>query len=227
MGRVGNRIRVDVERPNEDLIALFRDANPNDLADAMNKAGAVRHINPVYRPIRRCAGPALTVKVPAGGSGLIVKAIDIARPGDVIVIDGGEVVNASLWGGKRSAFAVHKRVAGVVIDGAMRDIAETREVDLPVFARAVCPMAGGSSGGGEVNFPIACGGVVVEPGDIVVADEEGIVVVPQADAHDVYEAWRKIATREAKARTDQAAWRQLGGRDIDERLQEFGTEIIR
>jgi len=227
MGHVGNRIRLDFERPDEELLALFRDTNPNDLADAMNKSGAMRHITPAYRPIKRCVGPALTVKVPAGGSGLIVKAIDIARPGDVIVIDGGEVVNASLWGGKRSAFAVDKRVAGVIVDGGMRDIAESRELDLPLFARAVCPMAGGSSGGGEVNYPVACGGVVVVPGDIIVADDEGIVVVPRADARDVYDAWRKVFARESATRTDPASWRQLGGRDIDERLREFGTEITR
>ena len=107
-------------------------------------------------------------------------------------MDGRGAVSASLWGGNRSLFAAQKKLAGVVVDGGMRDVAETRELDLPVFARAICPMAGASAGPGEVNFPVACGGVVVSPGDLIVADAEGIVVIPRADAEDVYAAWRKI-----------------------------------
>jgi regulator of RNase E activity RraA len=122
-------------------------------------------------------------------------------------------------------YAAHKQVAGVVIDGAMRDVAESRDVHLPVFARAVCPTAGTPLGVGEVNYPVACAGVVVNPGDIIVADAEGIVVIPRADAEDIYTAWRKIVDREKAWRADSASGRQVGGLDVDRRLRESGTEI--
>ena len=225
MANVGNRVRLVIERPAPELVARFREASPPDLADAMNKAGAMRDLFPVYDPIPKCVGPAVTVKVPTGGSAVILKAMELARPGDVIVVDGRGAVSASLWGGNRSLYAAHKQVAGVVVDGGMRDVAETREVQLPVFARAVCPMAGTSAGPGEVNYPVACGGVVVCPGDIIVGDSEGIVVIPRADAEDVYAAWRKIAEREVSWRADSAAARQVGGLAVDRRLREAGTEI--
>jgi RraA family protein len=225
MANVGNRVRLTIERPSPELIARFRDASPPDLADAMNKSGAMRDLFPVYAPIPKCVGPAVTVKVPTGGSAVILKGMEVAQPGDVIVLDGRGAVSASLWGGNRSLYAASKKLAGVIVDGGMRDVAETQEVRLPVFARAICPMAGASAGPGEVNYPVSCGGVVVNPGDIVVADSEGIVVIPRADAEDVYAAWRKIAEREAAWRADSAAGRQVGGIDVDRRLREGGTEI--
>jgi RraA family protein len=225
MGNVGNRVRLTIERPARDLIERFRGASPPDLADAMNKVGAMRDIVPTYHPIGKCVGPAVTVAVPTGGSAMILKAMEVAQPGDVIVIDGRGAVSASLWGGNRSVYAAQRKVAGVIIDGAMRDIAETRELNLPVFARAVSPMAGSSVGMGEVNYPIACAGIVVNPGDIIVADAEGIVAIPRSDAEDVYAAWRKILEREKAWRADSAAGRQVGGLDVDKRLRESGTEI--
>jgi len=226
MANVGNRVRSTTDRPAPELVARFREASPPDLADAMNKSGAMRDLFPVYTPMPKCVGPAVTVKLPTGGSAVILKAMELARAGDVIVVDGRGVVSASLWGGNRSLFAAQKKLAGVVVDGGMRDVAETRELDLPVFARAICPMAGASVGPGEVNFPVACGGVVVNPGDIIVADAEGIVVIPRVDAEDIYAAWRKIAEREVAWRADSAAGRQVGGTDVDQRLREGGTEML-
>jgi len=225
MASVGNRVRLTIDRPAADSIDRFREASPPDLADAMNRAGAMRDLFPAYRPIPKCIGPALTVKVPAGGSAVILKAMELAQRGDVIVIDGRGTTTASLWGGNRSIYAAQKQLAGVIIDGAMRDVAESRQVNLPVFARAIAPTAGASTGPGEVNYPVSCGGVVVCPGDIVVADEEGIVVIPRGDADDVYAAWRQIVEREVAWRADSAAGRQVGGLDVDRRLRDAGTII--
>src|SRR3972149_434805 len=112
MGNVGNRVRLRTERPAAELIERFRGASPPDLADAMNKTGAMRNVVPMYHPIARCVGPAVTVMVPAGGSAMILKAMELAQAGDVIVIDGRGAIGASLWGGNRSAYAAHKGVAG-------------------------------------------------------------------------------------------------------------------
>jgi len=226
MGNVGNRIRVTIERPPRNLIERFRDADPPDLADAMNKSGAMREIQPIYRPMPRCVGPAITVKAPTGDSLMIRKAMGLAQPGDVIVIDGRGTISRSLWGGNRSTFVAQKGVAGVIIDGGTRDVDETRGVKLPLFARAVCPMASASSGPGEVNFPIACGGVVVNPGDLVVASEEGIVVIPRADAEDVYKAWRKTLDNEKEMSAGAAAGKQAGADEIDRQLAQLKTEIL-
>jgi regulator of RNase E activity RraA len=226
MGNVGNRIRVTIERPASDWIERFRDADPPDLADAMNKSGAMREITPVYRPIPRCVGPALTVKAPTGDSLMIRKAMALAQRGDVIVIDGRGTISRSLWGGNRSTFVAQKGVAGVLIDGATRDIGETQAVKLPLFARAICPMASASSGPGEINFPVSCGGVVVNPGDIVVASEEGIVVIPRDDAETVYQAWRKILDREKAWSAGAASGQQAGADEVDRLLQGIACEIV-
>ena len=226
MGNVGNRVRSTIERPAREAIERFRDADPPGLADAMNRTGAMRGIAPMYHPMPRCVGPAVTVKAPTGDALMVRKAMELAQPGDVIVIDGRGSISRSLWGGNRSLFAVRRGVAGVIVDGAARDIEETRSVQLPLFARAACPMASDNGPFGEVNFPIACGGVVVNPGDIIVADEEGIVVVPRADADDVYNAWRKGLAREETMRSLAASGRQVKPDEIDQLLAESGCELL-
>ena len=225
MGKVGNRIRLTFERPPKALIAAFREASPPDLADAMNKSGAMRGLFPIYAPMRRMVGPAFTVKVPTGDALMIRKALVLAQPGDVIVIDGRGTVSRSLWGGNRSMTVAARGIEGVVIDGGTRDTDETRAAGLPLFARAICPMASGSSGPGEINYPVACGGVVVNPGDIVVGDAEGIVVIPREDAADVHAAWLKIVERERDWQAKSAAGETYGQDDVDALLAGIGCEI--
>jgi 4-hydroxy-4-methyl-2-oxoglutarate aldolase len=226
VGKVGNRVRLTVERPPRELIESFREASPPDLADAMNKSGAMREIVPMYLPVRRCVGPAITVKAPTGDSLMVRKAMMVAQPGDVIVIDGRATISRSLWGGNRSTSVAARGIAGVIVDGGTRDIDETEAVGLPLFARAVCPMASASVGPGELNFPIACGGVVVNPGDIIVADAEGIVVIPRPDARDVYAAWRLIVDREKEWSRRAATGQSATGGEVDRLLRESGCEVI-
>ncbi len=226
MGKVGNRARLTIERAPRDLVEKFREASPPDLCDAMNKSGAMREILPMYRPMPRCVGTAITVKAPLGDALMVRKAMAVAQAGDVIVIDGRGGIARSLWGGNRSTYVASKGVAGVIIDGGTRDVDETRAVGLPLFARAVCPMASASAGPGELNFPISCGGVVVNPGDIVVADEEGIAVIPREDAEDVFRAWQKIVDREKQWSAAAASGKQQGTEEIDALLGKLGCEII-
>src|SRR5215212_665273 len=226
MGKVGNRVRLTIERPSRELVEKFREASPPDLADAMNKTGAMREIQPMYSPMPRCVGTAITVKAPTGDSLMVRKAMMVAQPGDVIVIDGRGTISRSLWGGNRSTTVAARGIAGVIIDGGTRDIDETQAVGLPLFARAISPMASASSGPGELNFPIACGGVVVNPGDIVVGDAEGIVVIPREDAEDVYAAWRKIVEREQDWSARAARGEVLAADDIDRLLASIGCQII-
>ncbi|MDA8219471.1 MAG: hypothetical protein M0Z94_17860 [Dehalococcoidales bacterium] len=156
---------------------------------------------------------------------MVQKALAMAQPGDVIVIDGFGVVSRSVWGGNRSLVAASRGLAGVIIDGATRDIDVTKGTGLPLFARAVCPLGSRSNGPGEINYPIACGGVVVNPGDIVIADAEGIVVVPREDAADVYQSWLKVVEHEQRTLALSAKGENAGEADVDRRLRELGTEL--
>jgi regulator of RNase E activity RraA len=226
MGKVGNRARLTIQRPSPALVEKFREASPPDLAEAMNMSGAMREIRPIYLPIPKLVGTAITVRAQPGDSLMVAKALAIAQPGDVIVIDGRGVVSRSLWGGQRSQFAAARRIRGAIIDGATRDTDESQAAGVPVFARAICPMGSTAKGPGELNFPIACGGVAVHPGDIVVADAEGIVVIPWRDAEDVYSAWRRVLDYEEAAQADSAAGRQFAAARTERLLSEIECEII-
>lgn len=226
MGKVGNRVRLTIQRPSLALVAKFRGASPPDLAEAMNMSGAMREIRPIYLPIPKLVGTAITVRAQPGNSLMVAKALAIAQPGDVIVIDGRGVASRSLWGGQRSQFAASRGICGAIIDGATRDTDESQAAGVPVFARAICPMGSTAKGPGELNFPIACGGVPVHPGDIVVANSEGIVVIPWQDAEDVYSAWCKVLEYEEVAQADAAAGRQYSGARTDLLLGEIECEII-
>src|SRR4051812_37136307 len=226
MAHVGNRARLTIERAPKDLVERFREASPPDLADAMNKSGAMREIVPMYSPMQRMVGTAITVKVPTGDALMVRKAMSVAQHGDVIVIDGRATISRSIWGGNRSTTVAARGIAGVVIDGGTRDIDETAGVKLPLFARAVAPMASASAGPGELNFPIAVGGVVVCPGDIIVGDSEGVAVIPRADAEEVYAAWHKIMERERAWSSQAARGEVIAADDIDRLLAELGCTII-
>ncbi len=139
----------------------------------------------------RLAGPACAVRVYPGDNLMVHKALDIAQPGDIIVVDAGGTTVSAVIGGMIATKARHRGIAGFVIDGFVRDIAEMAEVGLPVYARGATPIGPHHSGPGEVNFPITCGGVVVNTGDIICADADGIVVVPQDWAERVLKRLNK------------------------------------
>ncbi|MBI1958113.1 MAG: RraA family protein [Candidatus Rokubacteria bacterium] len=154
-------------------------------------------INPLWPGIPRIAGPAFTVRTARHDNLMLHAAIYLAEPGDVIVVAAGDAEMA-VAGGNVCAVAQRRGVVGFVIDGVIRDVAESRANAFPVFARGVSPIPGGKDGPGEINAPITCGGVRVTPGDVLVADEEGIVVVPWARAAEV------LAKAQAKAAADAA-----------------------
>lgn len=143
----------------------------------------------------RIAGPAFTVRCPPGDNLMLHAAIYRAEPGSVIVVESGDLDHA-LAGGNVCAVAQRNGIAGFVLDGVIRDIGEIREMGFPVWARGIIPIPGGKAAVLAMNVPIRCGGVAVAPGDLVVADEEGIVVVPGAERETA------LAAAEAKARAD-------------------------
>jgi regulator of RNase E activity RraA len=147
------------------------------------------------------AGRAVTVSIPAGGINVVKLGIEQAQAGDVIVVSAQGDTTYAMIGGNIALGMQARGIVGFVIDGAVRDVSELRELAFPTFARGTATAAADLGGPrGEVNVPIACGGVVVNPGDIVVADEDGIVVVPPAIAADVAAGVGELNAKHAQAR---------------------------
>ncbi len=168
------------------------------LSDALGKTGAMDHEMHCFSANCRMAGPATTLRIHTADILMVGKALSICPKGHVLVIDGQGELNTALWGGITTASAQLKGLAGVVIDGAIRDLAEIRRAKVPVFARAVVPNAGGAEYAGEVDIPIQCGGVVVNPGDWVIGDEDGVVVIPAARLPSALETAARLVQAERK-----------------------------
>jgi regulator of RNase E activity RraA len=156
-------------------------------------------IRPLYPFSGRIAGPAVTVSVPQGAFNVIKFAMQQTRAGDVLVINASRITSFAVWGGNVSKGMQRRGVAGVVIDGAARDPDEAQAVAFPIFARSQATGTPLLDGPGEVNVPIACGGVVVRPGDIIVADVNGVVAIPQEAAEWVLQQVADLKARHAKA----------------------------
>jgi len=184
--KIGFRVITDIPRPPAELSARLARCRSCDLSDVMNRAGTMVGIRPVYLPIERVVGPAVTVSIPAGGINMVKVGIQQARAGDVLVVSVQGDTTYAMMGGNISLGMQARGLRGFVIDGAVRDVSELRELGFPTFARGVATAAADLGGPrGEVNVPIACGSVVVNPGDLVVADEDGVVVVPPDAVEDV------------------------------------------
>lgn len=184
-GRIGFRVREDIPRPDPGLIERLRKFSTPELCDGTIVYNAMDYrIKPMVTTTK-IAGPAVTLKLTLGDSLLVTKALSLARPGDVLVIDGRGSGNNALWGDNRSLIAKKLGLEGVVLDGAFRDIEENERVGFPIYARAVTCGSSTKNSHGEVNVPISCGGVAVNPGDIVVGDRNGVCVVPPEYAEQI------------------------------------------
>lgn len=193
----GFMIRNSATRPSPDLVEGLRKFETTDVSDMLNRmytmGGNIRNLvndSPLV-------GPACTVKVYPGDNLMVHKALDIAKPGDIVVVDCSGSLTAAVLGDLVANKARHRGIAGFIIDGLARDLPGLIECDLPVYALGVTPFGPLHRGPGEVNFPISCGGIVVNPGDIITADKSGVTVVPKGAAADTLE--RLEASRESMA----------------------------
>jgi regulator of RNase E activity RraA len=173
-------------------------------------------VRPLWSPVPRVAGPAFTVRCPPGDNLMLHAAVHRAPPGAVIVVESGDLHHA-LAGGNVCAVAQRRGVAAFVADGLIRDLAEVRGLGFPVFARGVIPFPGSKKAVEPLNGPVRCAGVTVHAGDVVVADEEGIVVVPAARVQDTLTAARAKLAEEADETIE--AWEQAHRTRIDEILR--------
>jgi 3-hexulose-6-phosphate synthase / 6-phospho-3-hexuloisomerase len=167
----------------DDMRRLLLEVSTPNLSDAMHRAPCWSGLR-VLKPGRRIAGPAVTVKTLPGDWAKPVEAIDVCKPGDVLVIDSGGVPPA-VWGELATHSAKQRGLAGVVVHGAVRDTKDIAALDVPVFARATCPNAGEPKGYGEIGVALRVDGIECRPGDWIVADDDGAVVIPKAKALEV------------------------------------------
>jgi 4-hydroxy-4-methyl-2-oxoglutarate aldolase len=186
---VGFEIYREIPRPPAELIEAFRGIPTTDLVDVMHKRGSVDPaIRPIYRPMPNVVGPAVTISVPDSAFSIVKAGLEMTRAGDVVVVNARGSLDFALVGGNVCRGLKARGIAAFLADGSIRDVNEIREDGLPVFARGVALHIGPVPGAGEINVPIAFGGVVVNPGDIIVADEDGIAVVPPHLAEEVLAA---------------------------------------
>ncbi|TWT01769.1 RraA family protein [Planomicrobium sp. CPCC 101079] len=171
---------------------------------------------------KKIIGPAITVKLTPGDIVDCLDVFDIAKPGDVVVIDAFGESETSIWGGLMSGLARNAGVTGAVIDGSCRDTDESKVLDFPVTAKFSGPRQAHTAISGrkepiKINVPITCGGIIVNPGDLVVADEIGVAVVPYDQLEEVYGKARQLADNELKIREE-----ILKGATVEEILANFG-----
>jgi len=203
-------------------MAAFAKIAPTTYAEVVTRDRVMDHaIHPLGQPLPRIAGPAYPVACPAGDNLMLHIAIYRAPAGSVIVCAAGDS-NWAMAGGNVCAWAQKRGIAGFVVDGLIRDIGETRANRFPVFARGVIPIPGVRKTAGLIDVPVVCAGVTVAPGDIVVADEEGVVVLPAAQAEVLRAKAQARADKEEaisledwvkahKERVDEAARGLMGG----------------
>jgi regulator of RNase E activity RraA len=206
-GKPGFRVNSNWRRPDATLLAAFGEASPAQVADCMSRLGAMdAGMRPVW-PNARVIGAALTAWCHAGDNLMIHKALSLAAPGVILVVNTQGAGNSG-FGELLATSALKSGVRAVIIDGTVRDAEALQAMGLPVYARGLCPNGCNKDGPGEVGAIIACGGVAVRPGDVVLADRDGVTVVPFEDAAAV-----------ALAAADQVAREQ-------KRLAEIGSGVL-
>ncbi len=186
----------------EDLLKILNKVSTANISDALHREGELKCIMPIITSSEmKMVGKALTVRTYPGDWAKPVEAVDIAREGDVIVIDAGGV-GPAVWGELATNSAVVKKLSGVVIDGAIRDTREIREINFPSFAKIITPSAGEPKGLGEIGVPITVGGRRVFPGDWLIGDMDGVVVIPEKRAIEITNRAMDVLEKENRIRKE-------------------------
>ena len=205
------KIRAAMDKPSgksrvkksgdEETRAIFLQVSGPNITDAMHRKGAMAGVFSVCGNVKM-AGRAVTVHTIAGDWAKPVEAIDIAKKNEVIVINNDGVTDVAPWGELATLSCKRKGISGVVIDGAVRDVDDIRAMKFPLFAKAIVPNAGEPKGFGEINAEIRCAGQYVRPGDWIIGDESGVVVVPQERAYEIARRALEVRKNEERIREE-------------------------
>jgi len=224
-----SKVYLKVNRVAPELVAQAREVTVADVHESMGPAGRAALMGARMRPLsegQRVAGPAVTAFCWPGDNLMMHRALYLAQPGDVLVVVCQAELSGAQWGDLATRYALKKGLAGVVVQGCARDVDQVRALGLPVWSTHIWPIHPDKSGHGFVNAPVVCEGVSVRPGDLVIADGDGVIVVPRDDAAGVIAAaqakMRKEDEAAEKVRAGAAVWDLSGaaaiyaGMDIDE-----------
>ena len=197
----GYRINPRVPGPEAEVVEAFKSIPVAAIGDSMSRNVGTMGLRQYHARLDAVlCGPAVTVRVRPGDNLMIHKALMMVQPGDVLVIDGGGDVSQALVGGLMRTTCVARKLAGLVIDGAIRDLCEWAEDGMPIFARAHTHRGPSKDGPGEINVPVSCAGMAVLPGDLIVGDADGVIAVPAADAAEILQRSRAHLVKEAAIR---------------------------
>lgn len=224
---VGNRIFLKRNLPLKQLLEAFAEIPTANIADTMGRLCAMHpRIRLMSQPGRSIvAGPALTVKSRAGDNLFIHQAMDMAKEGDVIVVSNEADSSRSLMGEVMFRYCEYKRIGALVLDGPIRDVEAVKKIQYPIYATGNTPGGPYKDGPGEINVSVSCGGVVVNPGDIVVMDADGVIVIPLKDGDSVLRDARKFQEQDAAKII--AASNGMANRSwVKKTLEEKQVEII-
>lgn len=199
---IGFRVYQQRHLPEKSIIEAFKQLPAANVADCMGRISALNaEIKLMTKPFSgTMAGPALTVKARPGDNLMLHQALNMISEGDIIVLSNGGDRSQSLMGEIMARYAKFKKVGGFVFDGPIRDVDVLYDLGIPIYATGSTPGGPFKEGPGEINTPIACGNIHVNPGDIVLGDSDGVVIVPRSDAAALLQAAQKfMATDQAKA----------------------------
>jgi regulator of RNase E activity RraA len=220
LGRPGFRILAAPQRLPAEFIERFRGLASSTLADAM---GRFNFMDPAIqsRSSLMLCGLAVTVNARPADNLMVHKALQVATPGDIVVVCTGGNTTSAVFGELMCHTATAAGLGGIVVDGAIRDVEGITRLGFPAFSRTVSPGSCDKDGPGEINVPISCGGTVVSPGDILVGDADGVAVVPRADAGMVVKLVAELMGRESKRIAEIKGGALFKG-EIDDTLRKHG-----
>lgn len=197
-------VNTEVKRPSQKVVEEFRSllAEYHSIApgvsDCMNRLNAMSSdIQPLFPGIR-VVGVAFTVKTITSDLAPVIKALELIQSGDIIVVDTHNSKDTAFWGEIVAMEAQRKGAVGIILDSAVRDVVELREMKFPVLCQGIAPNVASTIGFGYINVPIQCGGAAVNPGDIIIVDDNGVVVVPQDEAEEILQKTRRFLENEVK-----------------------------
>ena len=222
----GCKIKKNFERPAKELVEAFRGFPVSNIDDNMGRIAAVDASIFPLNPNAKLLGTAFTVNAPAGDNLLFHKALDMAQPGDVIVLANKGSLSRSLCGEIMSNYAKSRGLAGIIIDGCVRDSAALRELDFPVYAKGITPNGPYKNGPGEMNFPVSFAGIIINPGDIIVGDADGLLVIRPEDAEELAKkakAWHDSEEKQLEGILTKGEWVRPW---VDDKLKEVGFEFV-
>ena len=222
----GCRIKKNFTRPPKELIEAFAGIPVANIDDNMGRIAAVDASIFPLNPQAKLLGTAFTINAPAGDNLLFHKALDMAEPGDVLVLANKGSMSRSLCGEIMSTYAKSRGLAGIIIDGCVRDSYALRTMDFPVFAKGITPNGPYKNGPGEMNFPVSFAGIIINPGDIIIGDADGLLVIHPEDAEALAKKARAYHASEEKQLEGIKTRGEWVRPWVDAKLAEVGFEFV-